>query len=96
MSFLKGMVENCLDAMSEEEAEELFRKIVGRVKPEVHLEILVGAFEKLSEKKKEKVRETLFGKKEYAEMKEFIDGWQELSREYEKMKKEGKGLIGPL
>lgn len=94
MSLLKGMIESCLDAMSEEEAEELFRKIAGRVKPEVHLEILVGAFEKLSEKKKEKVRKALFGE-EYAEMKEFIEGWKELLEEYEKIKKQN-GLIGPL
>lgn len=93
MSFLKGMVESCLDAMTEEETEELFRKIAGRVKPEVHLEILVGAFEKLSEKKKEKVRKTLFGE-EYAEMKEFAKEWKGIKEEYEKEK--GKGLIGPL
>lgn len=93
MSFLKGMIESCLDAMSEEEAEELFRKIAGRVKPEVHLEILVGAFKKLSEKEKEKVRKALFGE-EYAEMKELTKEWKEIKEEYEKEKR--SGLMGPM
>ena len=85
MSLLKGMIESCLAAMSEEEAEELFRKIAGRVKPKVHLEILTEAFKQLSDNEKEKVRKILFGG-EYAEMKEFIKEWKEIQKEYEKTK----------
>lgn len=90
MSLLNSLIEDCMDSMSEEDAERIFKKIAGKVKPEVHLKILTDAFKALPAKEKEKVREVLLGK-EYLEL---LKEWKEIEEEYEKQKE--SGLIGPL